>query len=123
REQQGHATSGGRLVSTRKVRMRPEHLACSVLQYGPPAETIEAQAHQNTCGGAGGRISDRNNMWGLHCARLSCTSDTERERPRRNERDIIVEIAFQAGVARWQAWGIEYRAVRTRGRWRIAIRM
>src|SRR5262249_15668002 len=69
REQQGHATSGGRLVSTRKVRMRPEHLACSVLQYGPPAETIEAQAHQNTCGGAGGRISDRNNMWGLHCAR------------------------------------------------------
>jgi hypothetical protein len=42
REQQGYATSGWLLVSTGEVLMRPEHLAWSILQYGPPTETIEA---------------------------------------------------------------------------------
>src|SRR5215471_18043436 len=66
REQQGYATSRWLFVSTRKVLMGPEHLARSVRQHGPPAETIEAEAHKNTCAGTAGRIRDRNGIWGVH---------------------------------------------------------
>src|SRR5262249_41528511 len=53
REQQGYATSGWSRVSTRKVLIRPKHLAWPVLQYRLPTETVEAQAHQNARAGSG----------------------------------------------------------------------